>query len=521
MPYVMNPDWLGNTTVYQIYVRSFADGDGDGNGDIDGVIEHLPYIKNLGVDAIWLSPIMPSPNHDWGYDVSDYYSVANDYGGMPALSRLIERSSHLSLKVLLDLIPNHTSSEHPWFISARSSRDSPYRDYYVWADPLLDGGAPNNWLDATGASAWTYDPNSKQYFLHNFLPTQPDLNWWNPKIQDEFRDILRFWFDLGIDGFRVDVAHGIYKDHLLRDDPVAPAGRASPFTHFGLLERYSKNRPEVHNLYRSWRKLASEYEPPKVLIGETWVGDIDAMVRFYGNNDELSLAMNFPFTFSEFQAGTIVPLITETLAKLPVGAHACWAASNHDISRFPTRWCADDETRVRSALILLTTLPGTLILYYGDELGLGDSIVGDELLRDEITAHASTGFKRDYARAPMPWNHDPKHGFTKGEPWLPFGRIATDVETQHADEHSILNFTRKLLSIRRSNVLSPLATLSLDELVWSYRVGQLEVHINFSGQTVESTTSGGVLVDIWGAERSICEGAYTLEPFAACIIRQS
>ncbi|WP_298383454.1 alpha-amylase family glycosyl hydrolase [Ferrimicrobium sp.] len=516
-----DPNWLGNATIYQIYVRSFADADGDGNGDIDGVVEHLPYIKSLGVDAIWLSPIMPSPNHDWGYDVSDYYSVASDYGGMPALRRLIEQTSQLSLKVILDLIPNHTSSEHPWFVSARSNVESPYRDYYVWADPSDDGGVPNNWLDATGSSAWTYDSNSQQYFLHNFLSTQPDLNWWNPKVQEEFQNILRFWFDRGIDGFRVDVAHGIFKDRLLRDDPAAPTTDASPFTHFGLLETYSKNRPEVHALFRNWRQLAATYQPPKLLIGETWVGDVDRMIRFYGNNDELDLAMNFPFTFADFQARTIAPLITETLGKLPAGAYGCWAASNHDISRFPTRWCNDDEARVRSALMLLATLPGTLILYYGDELGLGDSVLENQMLRDEITAQTSVGFKRDYARTPMPWNNDPKHGFTQGNPWLPFGQVTTSVETQQADEHSILNLTRKLLSIRRENVSSPLVTCLLDELAWSYRVGQLEVHINFSDQRVQHPTSAGILIDSRGSERPVPEGRNTLEPFDAFIIRSS
>ena len=521
MPNIAHPTWLRNATIYQIYVRSFADSNADGYGDIDGVIEHLPYIESLGVDAIWMSPIMPSPNHDWGYDVSDYYSVAGDYGGIDALQRLIRAASKASLKVILDLVPNHTSSEHPWFKSARSDRNSHYRDYYVWADPSITGGPPNNWLDATGGSAWSYDTHSKQYYLHNFLPTQPDLNWWNPLVHEEFQKILRLWFDLGIDGFRIDVAHGIYKDQLLRDDPVANPGQNRHFEHFGLAETYSKNRPEVHALYRNWRQLAASYQPPKVLIGETWVSDLDTLVSFYGNNDELDLAMNFPFTFSDFSSRSLAPLVTETLDKLTNGAHCCWAASNHDISRFPTRWSADDDTRIRSALILLTTLPGTLILYYGDELGLGDSIIDDHFLQDEMTSASTASFRRDYARRPMPWNGSRQHGFTRGTPWLPFGQVTTSVETQLADEHSILNLTRRLLSLRNTIASSNLATLYLDDLSWSYKVDKLEVHINFSDQSIQRHTDGGVLIDNRGLERSISAGENTIEPFSAFIVRRS
>jgi alpha-glucosidase len=521
VPNIAHPTWLGNATIYQIYVRSFADSNGDGHGDIEGVLEHLPYIESLGVDAIWMSPIMPSPNHDWGYDVSDYYSVASDYGGVDALQRLIREASKASLKVILDLVPNHTSSEHPWFKSARSDPNSHYRDYYVWADPSITGGPPNNWLDATGGSAWSYDTHSKQYYLHNFLPTQPDLNWWNPLVHEEFQRILRFWFDLGIDGFRIDVAHGIYKDQLLRDDPAANPGQNSHFEHFGLAETYSKNRPEVHALYRDWRQIAASYQPPKVLIGETWVSDLDTLVSFYGNNDELDLAMNFPFTFSDFSSRTLAPLATETLEKLTNGAHCCWAASNHDISRFPTRWSANDDTRIRSALILLTTLPGTLILYYGDELGLGDSMIDDHFLRDEMTSASRASFKRDYARFPMPWNSSQQHGFTRGTPWLPFGQVTTSVETQLADEHSILNLTRRLLSLRNTIASSSLTTLHLDDLSWSYQVDKLEVHINFSDQRIQRHTDGGVLIDNRGLERSIPAGENTIEPFSAFIVRRS
>jgi alpha-glucosidase len=518
----VEPNWLSKATIYHIYVRSFADSDGDGHGDINGIVEHMPYIESLGVDAIWLSPVTPSPNHDWGYDVTDYYAVADEYGGMDALELLIKRAAKASLKTILDLVPNHTSTEHPWFQAARADRNSEYRDYYVWANPSRSGQPPNNWLDATGESAWTFDPDSHQYYLHNFLPTQPDLNWWNPLVREEFQKILRYWFDLGVDGFRIDVAHGIYKDKLLRNDPPATAVVSSYFEHFGLDEVYSKNRPEVHSLYRSWRKLADEYQPPKLLIGETWVSDLDRLIRFYGRNDELHLAMNFPFTFSQFNATAIASLVMDTMECLPSNAYICWAASNHDISRFPTRWCQDDETRIRTALILLTTLPGTLILYYGDELGIGDSVIKDQFLRDEITANTAEKFKRDYSRGPMPWSNDDRYGFTKGSPWLPFGKVSTSVAAQSTDEHSILNLTRKLLTIRKEE-LTPvgLKTIVLAYDYWCYQVGNLEIHINFGASNIQVVPSDGVLIDHLGLERQVSADGETLGPFGAFIIRRT
>ena len=310
------PRWWHGATLYQIYVRSWQDTNDDGYGDLNGVTAHLDYLSWLGVDGIWLSPTMPSPDEDWGYDVSDYMGVHPELGTLADLDRLIAEAGQRDLRVLLDLVPNHTSSAHPWFVEAVSDPRSPHREFYVWADPAPDGGPPNNWLAATGAPAWTLDEASGQYYLHNFLPSQPDLNWWNPAVHQAFQDILRFWFDRGVAGFRIDVAQGLYKDAQLRDDPPAPEGELVR-GRFGLAQVYSANRPESHGVFRDWRKIAESYPVPRVLLGETWVGNLDALAAFHGQGDELQLTFNFPFIFSPFTADALSAVVGETLEKLP------------------------------------------------------------------------------------------------------------------------------------------------------------------------------------------------------------
>ena len=289
--------WWHGAVIYQLYVRSWRDSDGDGYGDLRGIIERLDHLAWLGVDAVWLSPTMPSPDEDWGYDVSDYRGVHPELGTMAELDQLIAEAGQRGLRVLLDLVPNHTSSAHPWFIEARGGPGREYRDYYVWADPAPGGGPPNNWRDATGRPAWALDDRGGQYYLHNFLPSQPDLNWWNPAVHEEFRQILRFWFDRGVAGVRIDVAQGLYKDAELRDNPPEPvrsplAGRS------GQRAVYSANRPESHAVFRDWRQLADGYRPPRLLLGETWVADLNRLAEFHGDDDELQLAFNFLFVFA-------------------------------------------------------------------------------------------------------------------------------------------------------------------------------------------------------------------------------
>jgi len=485
--------WWQGATLYQIYVRSWRDTDADGYGDLPGVIAGLDYLAWLGVDAIWLSPTMPSPDEDWGYDVSDYLGVHPDLGTLADMDKLIAEGGQRGIKVLLDLVPNHTSNAHAWFADARSGAGSAHRDYYVWAGPVkgegeAGGGPPNNWLDATGAPAWAMDGASGQYYLHNYLPGQPDLNWWDARVHEEFREIIRFWFDRGVAGFRIDVAHGLYKDALLRDNP--PATSASRLEgRFGQRPVYSANRPETHGVYRGWRRIADGYTPRRLLLGETWV-DLAALASYYGQDDELGLAFNFPFLFAGFEADALAGVVGETLARLPAGACPVWVASNHDVSRFPTRWCGGDERKARLALLVLATLPGTLTLYYGDEIAMPDVAVPGPLRRDKITPPGARSPGRDAERTPMQWDASPSAGFTAEgvTPWLPFGdNAARNVAAQRDDPGSTLSLVRDLLALRRTafaGQVVPYQRLPAPPGVWSYRSGPLVVTANLTGHAV-------------------------------------
>ncbi|MGC8465828.1 MAG: alpha-amylase family glycosyl hydrolase [Acidimicrobiales bacterium] len=493
------PWWVGGT-IYHIYLRSWVDGNGDGVGDLYGAREQLGYLAWLGVDAVWLSPTMPSPNTDWGYDVSDYLGVHPEFGDRVALEAFVSDARAHDLAVVLDLVPNHSSDQHAWFIEAVEHPDSNKHEYYVWASGTDDGHPPNNWVDATGSSAWTWHPTVGKYYLHNFLQSQPDLNWWCDEVHAEFESILRFWFDLGIAGFRIDVAHGLYKDVDLRDDPPTTDLRDLS-SHFGLVEAFSKNRPEVHQVYRAWRALAEQYDPPRLLLGETWTNDFDRWADFFGSNDELQLAFNFRFFFAPFRAPALAEVVDETLKRVPQGCTTVWSASNHDVSRFPTRWCENRPERGRAAMVLLTTLPGTLVLYYGDELGLGDVELAPDELRDPMTAGvAGASFLRDRARTPMVWEPDGNRGFTRDDatPWLPIRRDpGVDVHSQQENLFSHLHLTRSLLALRRRFDLSDPRSyrlLSVDDTHWSFAVGDLLVLANLSDEPRDHATSGEIVL---------------------------
>jgi alpha-glucosidase len=483
--------WWHGAVLYQLYVRSWRDSDGDGYGDIRGILAGLGHLSWLGVDGIWLSPTMPSPDEDWGYDVSNYTAVHPELGSMADLDELIASAARAGIKVLLDLVPNHTSSAHPWFIDAASARDSAHRDYYVWADAAPGGGPPNNWLDATGQSAWEWHAPTGQYYLHNFLVGQPDLNWWLPAVHAEFRDILEFWFDRGVAGFRIDVAHGLYKDAELRDNPPLRSGSRLD-GRFGLRPVYNSSRPETHSVFRDWRKIADSYGPPRLLLGETWVGDLPRLASYYGSNDELQLAFNFPFAFASFEMPGIAQVVSDTLTALPPGACPVWTGSNHDIGRFPSRWCQGDERLIRLALLVLTTLPGTTVLYYGDEIGMTDVDVPPELRRDAMTRDAANPLGiRDRGRTPMRWDDSPGAGFTEDgvRPWLPLPpRSAPNVAAQRADIGSTLWLCKQLIALRHAEIGAEVPQLELlpgPAGLLAYRVGALVVAANLSGQPAE------------------------------------
>ncbi len=387
---IPEPLWWKSAVVYEIYLRSFADSNADGIGDLQGVIDRLDHLEWLGVDAIWLSPVMVSANADWGYDVVDYEAVQPDLGTFDDLDRLVEEAKARRIRVILDLVPNHTSDRHPWFQASRSARTDRFRDWYVWADPGSDGGPPNNWASSCGGPAWTLDDATGQYYLHNHLREQPDLNWWNEEVRDAFDGIMRFWLDRGIAGFRLDVCNIIIKDALLRDNPPATEDDELDVQLLGQRPVYNCNRPEVHDVIRRWRRLADSYESEPVLIGETPV-PVESLAEFYGSaDDELHLAFNFPFINAELSASALRRVVEDTEAVLPTGSWPAWTGSNHDMGRLSSRWAGGDPRKAKVALLVLLSLRGTPVLYQGDEIGLCDA----ELTRAnsfEILSASCTG----------------------------------------------------------------------------------------------------------------------------------
>ena len=440
------PAWWETGVLYQVYPRSFQDSDGDGVGDLAGIEARLEHLAWLGVEGVWLNPINPSPNRDWGYDVADYVGVAPEFGDLEAVDRLMAAASARGIRVILDLVPNHTSDRHPWFIDALKGPDATHRAWYVWADPV-NGGPPNNWRSVFGGPAWTLDQGSGQYYLHNFLPEQPDLNWWNEEVRDAFDQILRYWFDRGVAGFRIDVANAIVKDQLLRDDPPAVSVDAAMAEEQVI---YSMHRPEVHDVFRRWRAIADTYEPQRILIGETWARNLPDLARYYGEGQELHLAFNFAFATAPFDASALREVIDATERALGSEAWPLWTASNHDIGRLATHWAEGDDVRTRCALFVLLMLRGTPVLYAGDEIGLPDFPVPVAARRDR--GSRPDGHGRDDGRTPMIWSHGPGRGFTDEgvEPWLPFGEGHPSVEEQREDPSSVLGWCRRLIGFRKS-----------------------------------------------------------------------
>jgi alpha-glucosidase len=520
------PPWWRPGVVYQIYPRSFADSTGDGNGDLQGVIDHLDHLEWLGVDGIWLSPINRSPDADWGYDVSDYLSVDPDFGSVEDLERLVAEGGRRGIRILMDLVPNHTSDRHPWFVDARSSRDSKHRDWYVWADATPDGAPPNNWRSSFGGPAWTWDESTEQYYLHLFLPEQPDLNWWDPEVVAAFEEIVRFWFDRGVAGFRIDVAHALVNDRDLRDDSIALETDDPLVRAFGLRSDFSMNRPEAHEILGRWRAIADAYEPRRILLGETWVTDLEALARFYGTGeDELHLALNVPFEHAVPGPG-MRAIVERTNALLPEAAWPLWNGSSHDAGRFPTRWCAGDERRARAALVLLLGLRGTPLLYYGDEIGMRDIEVPRDRLRDPVgLRHWPENRGRDSGRTPMQWAPAGGFGPDGVEPWLPMGdAMARNVADQREDPESFLHLCRDLIALRRgredlhSGTYEP---LEAPDGVWAWRRGtRTVVAVNHSDAGVEVDV--GTAVVLLGTDRSRegeeVEGRLPLAPWEAVVV---
>jgi alpha-glucosidase len=450
---VAAPEWWKTGVIYQVYPRSFMDASGDETGDLKGVTERLDYLEWLGMDAVWLSPIYPSPMADFGYDISDYTGVDPLFGTLEDFDGLLEAAHRRGMRVILDYVPNHTSDEHPWFVDSRSSPENPRRDWYIWRDPAPDGGPPNNWHSFFGGgSAWEWDEATGQYYLHLFDRKQPDLNWRNPAVREAMYDVMRFWFDRGVDGFRIDVLWVLIKDDLFRDNPPNPEWRQGDPPWRRQIETYSGDRPEVFDIVREMRAVADSYEGDRVLIGELYL-PLERMISYYGPDlDGVHLPFNFGLTvLPEWEPRAVRRLISDYEAALPEGAWPNWVLGNHDQPRIVGRL---GEQRARLAQMLLLTLRGTPTCYYGDEIGMHDVEIPPSLVQDP-QGRRSSGYGRDPARTPMQWDTTPNAGFCPPdvEPWLPVADdyAEVNVEAQRDDPRSMLSLFRHLVQLRREH----------------------------------------------------------------------
>jgi alpha-glucosidase len=440
--------WWRHGIFYQIYPRSFQDSDGDGVGDIAGIIGRLPYFQALGIDAIWLSPIFPSPMADFGYDISDYTGIDPLFGTLADFVTLVAAAHAAGLKVILDLVPNHTSDQHPWFIESRSSCDNPKRDWYIWQEPRADGSTPNNWLSEFGGSAWEFDAGTGQYYYHAFLAQQPDLNWRNPDVRRAMYDVMRFWLRRGVDGFRVDVIWHLIKDAQFRDNPPNPNFREGRPPNEKILPRYTTDQPEVHDVIAEMRRVIDEFDS-RVLIGEIYL-PVERLVTYYGRDlAGANLPFNFALLSAPWNARSIEKIIGDYEGALPAGAWPNWVLGNHDRPRVASRV---GQAQARVAAMLLLTLRGTPTLYYGDEIGMHQVAIAPDQVRDPFEKNVpGIGVGRDGCRTPMQWDATSNAGFSTATPWLP---LADDFSQQNvvdleADARSILSLYKALIGLRR------------------------------------------------------------------------
>ena len=444
--------WWQHAVFQEIYPRSYMDSNNDGIGDLNGIASKMDYLKWLGVDAIWIAPAFPSPQVDFGYDVSDYENIDPMYGTLADFDRMEKIGAKDNVGIVFDFVVNHTSDKHKWFLDSSSSKDNPYHDWYIWKDPKGKDQPPNNWISTFGGSAWQYNPRLNQFYYHYFYPQQPDLNWRNPKVAQAMYDSTRFWYKRGVVGFRLDAVDTLFEDPNLTDNPIQPGKNA--YGDPNMFPKYNDKLPEVHDVMKGLRSAANEYNA--VLIGETWTSDVSELKDYYGKkHDELQMPMDLMFT-------QLKPLSADVFRKhvgavLSSGEWPVWVMSNHDIKRAYSRFADgkhDDEiAKAMAAMYLL--LPGTPIMYYGEEIGMANNDpTRKEDVKDPIGQLGWPEQKgRDGERTPMQWDNSPNAGFTKGIPWLPVPTSyeTHNVATEKADPSSILNFYRNLLALRHKN----------------------------------------------------------------------
>jgi alpha-glucosidase len=521
--------WWRHATIYHVYPRSFQDSDGDGVGDLEGIRRRLAYLAWLGVDAVWLSPIYRSPMADFGYDVSDHCDVESVFGTLDDFDRLAAEAHSLGLKLILDYVPNHTSEEHPWFQDARAG--GPHRDWYLWRDGS-SASPPNNWLSNFGGPAWTWDDQAKAWYYHAYLPQQPDLNWRNPEVRAAMAEVMRFWLERGVDGFRIDALRQAMKDDQWRDNPRNPAWREGQDPYHSLLPEFSADRPEVAEVVRVLRDAVEEARAAdggeRVLIGELYL-PIDRLMAYYGYG--VDLPANFHLLLTPWRAEDVGALVDAYEAALPDGAWPNWVLSNHDRERVATRLGA---AQARAAAVLLLTLRGTPTLYYGDELGLADVDVPPERVQDPWALRVP-GHGRDGARTPMQWDEGPNAGFSAGgaQPWLPLSEDAAErnVAVQREDPDSMLALHRDLLSLRRAEPAlteGEHRTVAVDGSVFAYERAtagsRMLVALNLGDEPAESRLDGASGTVVLGSERGRAGqrvvGAATLAPGEAIVVRR-
>ncbi|WP_421760812.1 alpha-glucosidase family protein [Devosia sp.] len=454
-------EWWRGAVIYQVYPRSFQDTNGDGIGDLPGIMRRLDHIASLGVDAIWLSPINQSPQADMGYDVSDYKEVDRLFGSLEDFDDLIKRAHALGLKVIIDQVLSHSSDQHPWFRESKLNRTNAKADWYVWADPKKDGSPPNNWPSVFGGRAWEWNPSRGQYYFHNFLTSQPDLNFHNPAVQDALLDVMRFWLERGVDGFRLDTVNYYFHDKLLRNNPPARRPKHLPYAvnPYDMQEhKYGKSQPENVAFLKRVRALLDQY-PGSTTVGE--IGDshkgLQLMEEYTSGGDKLHMAYTFDMLGNDFTAAHFRTKQQNFFAGAPNG-WPCWAFSNHDVNRHVSRWAASSASQADlacQAAAMLLSFKGSVCLYQGEELGLPEADILFEELTDPPGIRFWPEYKgRDGCRTPMPWDEgEAPNGFTAGKPWLPVkpAHSALNVAHQDADPNSTLAFYRKAIAFRRAH----------------------------------------------------------------------
>ena len=505
--------WWKEATIYQIYPRSFFDSNGDGEGDLQGVVTKLQYVKDLGVDAIWLSPFYTSPNKDGGYDVADPRDVDPRFGALEDAKQLINSAHSLNLKVIIDVVPNHFSDQHIWFQQALAAgRGSAERARFHFYDAKADGTPPNNWISLFGGAAWTQVEDG-QFYLHLFDSSQPDLNWENQEVFDDYELTLRFWLDLGVDGFRIDVAHGLVKENVLMDHPdpqgISDALRLDvpmdPARRYGLLPTVPFfDRQGVHEIYRQWRRLFDSYTDREVMaVAEAWVHPPVNATR-YVRSDELHQVFNFDLLDAPFDSDSLYPLVAQSIELMElVDALPTWALSNHDSPRVASRL---GEVQARALAIFVLALPGSCYIFAGQELGLPDGEIPDESRQDPIYFRTNGLQKgRDGARVPLPWSGDEApFGFTTGQPWLPMSDqwSGLTVEKQSLDPKSTLNLYRAALKLRADllTTMGPITWLQSpvhglkESSLLGFKRGDISIYMNLSTTAIDIEVSGKLLI---------------------------